>query len=296
MGNWTCRHACWLALALSLLPAPSFGQDSQDSYASAPSGAGATPQDTAAADADNSEFWRKVNLDPALLSTPAKPLKARPSLFESKSLDVKRNDNPDGTASISINKPLPTAWDTNVGSDLGFSDTTRSFDVTRPMPAINDQQSRAVWANVAVPDVASINTRVDSGQDQGKLGTSVQRSVPLGERFSVSVQDTYSVTEAYGIPAVTSPVPLASAPVASTPTTPGLPQVWGNDRQVKLNVLPTGTTLGAGWTNTTGDPVTHNTFSAEQKVYGALHVTTSVTDIGQPSASKSITAGFKVNW
>ena len=287
---------CWLALGGFLLPGAGFAQDIS---ASAVGGAAAlsTPQhDAAAPDADTSEFWRKVNLDPALLDTPAKPLKAPRSLFESKSMEVKRSDHPDGTASISINKPLPTAWDAKVGSDLGFTDMrTSRFNATQPMPAITDQQSRAVWASVAVPDVASINTRVDSSQDQGKLGASVQRSVPLGERFSVSVQDTYSVTEAYGVPEVTSPVPLASAPVAST-ATPPLPQIWGNDRQVKLSVLPTGTTFGAGWTNTTGDPVTHNTFSADQKIYGALHVTTSVTDIGQPTASKSVTAGFKMNW
>jgi hypothetical protein len=42
--------------------------------------------------------------------------------------------------------------------------------------------------------------------------------------------------------------------------------------------------------------VTHNTFSAEQKLYGPLQVTTTVTDFGQMTSSKSITAGFKLHW
>jgi hypothetical protein len=36
--------------------------------------------------------------------------------------------------------------------------------------------------------------------------------------------------------------------------------------------------------------------SAEQKLYGPLHVTTAVTDLGQTTSNKSITAGFKLNW
>ncbi|MFY9880600.1 MAG: hypothetical protein WAK39_14545 [Pseudolabrys sp.] len=40
------------------------------------------------------------------------------------------------------------------------------------------------------------------------------------------------------------------------------------------------------------DPVTHNTLSAEQKLYGPLQVTTAVTDFGQTSSSKSI-SGFQ---
>ena len=63
--------------------------------------------------------------------------------------------------------------------------------------------------------------------------------------------------------------------------TPAAQQVFGNEKAVKFNILPTGTTLGAGFANASNDPVTHNTFSADQKLYGPLHVTTAVTDVGQ---------------
>src|SRR5262245_10535836 len=78
--------------------------------------------------------------------------------------------------------------------------------------------------------------------------------------------------------------------------TPGSSQVFGNERAVKFNILPTATTLGAGLTSVTNDPIIHNTFSAEQKLYGPLQVTTALTDFGQVTSSKSINAGFKVHW
>jgi hypothetical protein len=86
---------------------------------------------------------------------------------------------------------------------------------------------------------------------------------------------------------------LMTLPSASAPPSG---QVSGNERSVKFNILPTGTTLGVGLTSVSNDPIAHNTFSAEQKLYGPLQVTTAVTDFGQTTSSKSISAGFKVHW
>ncbi|HEX5507406.1 MAG TPA: hypothetical protein VFX37_02780 [Pseudolabrys sp.] len=283
-----CALACFFVIAVVTGPGTALAQGAGEP-ASVPSSAGTGGE-------DNSEFWSKVALDPAVPDTPAKPLAASPSLLASKPLDVTRSDNPDGTGSISINKSLATPWDAKIGSSLGYSDTSSSdFDPTRPLPATkNADQSRAVWADVAVPEVGSINTRVDTGSDQGKYGTSIARSMPLGSHLSFTAQDSYSITESYGTSAVTSAIPLAAIPANSSAAAPS--QIWANERKVNLNVLSTGTTFGAGWTTATGDPVTHNTFSADQKLYGSLHVTTSVSDAGRPTASKSITAGFKMSW
>lgn len=119
--------------------------------------------------------------------------------------------------------------------------------------------------------------------------------MPIGSNFSMTLQNSYSVTGAYGTPqAGPSDLPLMAMPTA--PATQPTPQVWGNERLAKFDVLPTGTTLAAGLASTSIDPVTHNKLSAEQKLYGPLHVTTAVTDIGQPVTNKSISAGFKLNW
>ena len=152
----------------------------------------------------------------------------------------------------------------------------------------------AAWASVGVANIASVDARVDPSSEQGKLGTTLKQSIPLGRRFAVTVQDTYSVTENLSQPS-TAPadMPLMALPPAATPAAP---QVFGNERAVKFNILPTGTTLGAGVTTASNDPVTHNTVSAEQKLYGPLQVTTAVTDFGQATINKKISAGFKLHW
>jgi hypothetical protein len=138
-----------------------------------------------------------------------------------------------------------------------------------------------------------VDARVDPFNEQGKVGPRSSNRF-LGDCFAVTLQNTYSVTETLGPPA-TGPtdMPLVTLPSASAPTSG---QVFDNERSVKFNILPTGTTLGAGPTSVTNDSITHNTFSAEQKLYGPLQVTTAVTDFGQTTSSKSISAGFKVHW
>jgi hypothetical protein len=89
---------------------------------------------------------------------------------------------------------------------------------------------------------------------------------------------------------------MVAAPPPAEPAAQGPSQVWGNEKSVRLNIQPTGTTLAAGITTASHDPVTHNTISADQKLFGSLHVTTAVSDIGQPVTNKSTTAGFKLNW
>ena len=104
----------------------------------------------------------------------------------------------------------------------------------------------------------------------------------------MSVTDTLGARNAgnAGEPLLAAVPPATAAPA----------QVWGNEQKLKFDVLPTGTSLSAGIATSSIDPVTHHSLSADQKIYGPLHVTTSVNDIGEPTASKSITAGLKLNW
>jgi len=101
------------------------------------------------------------------------------------------------------------------------------------------------------------------------------------------------MTETFGAPTpAPSDLPLMSEPAA----TPATQQIWGSQKAVKLDVLATGTSLGAGVATASNDPVTHNTLSADQKLYGPLHLTTAVNDVGQPTVSKRISAAFRLNW
>ncbi len=175
---------------------------------------------------------------------------------------------------------MNTEWDTRLGGDLSLAGTPSStYDPLKPLPVTaKEQRAGAAWANVTVPDVATIEVRVAPSDEQRKFATTLQRSVPLGSALSLTLQNDLAVTET-----------LPSMPGPST-------QVWDSARKVKINIAPTGTTFAAAATSSSADDVTHHTLSAEQKIYGGLNVTTSVTDPGQPTSSKSLKAGFKMNW
>jgi len=239
-----------------------------------------------------------LTFDPSNLAStaPAKPLRL-PGLSNRNGLDVSRTAKPDGSSTVVVKQPLPIDWEAKVGADLGLAATaTDSYQPGSPMPWTRDGRgSGAAWASVGVSNLATLDARVDPSNDQGKVGTTLKHSMPVGSTFSVTLQNSYSVTETFGPPAAAaSDLPLMAVPTVAA--TQPMPHVWGNEKIAKFDILPSGTTLAAGLASTSSDPVTHNKLSAEQQLYGPLHVTTAVTDVGQPSSSKSITAGFKLNW
>lgn len=249
-----------------------------------------SPEDSAIID-------KALALDPfSFTNKPAKPLRL-PAWSNSKSLDVSRADHADGSGTVIVKKPLPINWDAKVGADLGLAPNNSSgYDPRNPLQIRRDDSgSGAAWASLNVPQIATVDARVDPRNDQGRLGTTFKRSLPIGPDFAVSLQSGYSLTETMGAsPAAASDIPLRIAPAGETaqPT----PRVWGNENIAKLDILTTGTTLGAGLSSTSTDPVTHNTLSAEQKIYGPLGITTAVTDFGRPGESKSVNARFKLTW
>jgi len=280
--------AWWMVAALVCAGAPAAAQDAGGNDAVNPQAEGTLTPEQASA------LGNALIFDPANLAAtaPARPLRV-PTLANQDKFDFTRTDKPDGSSTTAVKQPLASEWGAHVGAD--FNSTPDGYQPRRPLSVKNgSQDSGAAWASVGVPNLASVDARVDPTSDQGKLGGTLKQSVPLGSKFSVSVQNTTSVTEMFN-PSTAGPsdIPMMAAPAATALPTP---QVWGNERIAKLNILPTGTTLGAGQTTASNDPVTHHTFSAEQKLYGPLNVTTAVTDLGQPTASKSISAKFKLNW
>jgi hypothetical protein len=254
------------------------------------------PQDSALLDA-------ALQLDPTQFGGPAKPLHI-PGPIDAKpaALDMARTDRPDGTSTVIVKKPLTpawTEWDAKVGADLGLAtDTPNAFSPRNPLRVTRSGSgSGAAWASLGVPQLATVNARVDASNELGRLGTTLTRSLALGATFAVTLQSSYSVTETFGQPRVSpSDVPLMTLPNATAAAAEPVPHVWGNSNVAKFDILSTGTTLAAGLSSTSTDPVTHNTLSAEQKIYGPLRVTTAVTDVGQAGESKSIGARFKLNW
>lgn len=253
--------------------------------------------ETALSPEDSAIIDRALALDPAsFINAPVKPLRL-PALAATKGLDLSRTDRADGSGTVIVRKPLATEWDAQVGADIGLAaNAPQGYGRDNPLGVTRgDSGSGAAWATVGVTKFATIDARVDPNNEQGRIGTTFKQSLPVGDKLAVSVQSRYSVTETLGQPqAGTSDIPLRVAP-AGDPAA-AVPRVWGNENIAKLNILPTGTSLGAGLTSSSTDPVTHNTISAEQKIYGPLSATTAVTDVGRASQSKSLSARFKLTW
>jgi hypothetical protein len=262
----------------------------------------ATAPEPAPLDADaTAALGQALTFDPASLAAaaPAKPLRL-PDLPAPAGLNVSSSDKPDGSANVAIKQPLPTDWDAKVGVDLSLAAPPPvSYQPNQPLPGSEGgSSSGAAWASMGVPNLASLDARIDPGSDQGRLGTTLQHSIPVGRDFSLTLRDSYALTGALGTsdPTAAAPpglpviaLPHAAAGAATEP-------VWRNERGVKFDILPTGTTLAANFASASNDSVTHDTLSADQKLYGPLHVTTSVTDIGEPTINKKITAGLKLHW
>jgi len=153
--------------------------------------------------------------------------------------------------------------------------------------AIPDQSTGVAWANVTAPgldaplgwDKTSIDTRLDPSQEQGKLGTTLSRSVPVGENFSVTLQNGVAVTRT---------LPSGAQPPS---------QSWASSQAVRFNILPTDTTLSVGANISTTDDKWLRTLSAEQKLFGGpVSITGTVSETPSGEASKSLKAGFKRTW
>jgi hypothetical protein len=184
-------------------------------------------------------------------------------------------------------KPPAVDWNAKVGVDYR----------TPPIPAaefrleqlvagaVPVQATGVAWANVSAPglgwDKTIVDTRVDPLQDEGKLATTLSRSVPVGESFSLTLQNRATVTRTLGNSALGSEAS----------------QVWASSQAVRFNILPTETTVAVDASISSVDDKWLRTLSAEQKLFGGpFSLTGSVAETQSGTPAKSLTAGFKTTW
>ena len=237
--------------------------------------------DTADPQAIDPQVWESLTVDISRLSHEPRRVTRRPQV-ELAAPEWKRADRPNGTAQFTVKKPLPLVWDARIGADLNPAAGPAYDRSQQPWPALNDRGTGAAWLDVAVPNLAAVELRMNSETDRSKFGASLSRSLPLGNEYKFPIENKFVVVEPSG---VAPPVPSAVAPRA-----------WNTDRMVQFDILSSGTTLLAGTTSSTANNVTHSKLAAEQKIYGPFNVTTALTDLGAPTAAKSISAGMKLNW
>ena len=185
-------------------------------------------------------------------------------------------------------KPSASLWDGKIGIDYRKPSIPGAdfYPDQLANGAIPDQSTGAAWATLTAPgleaplgwDKTSIETRVDPSQEQGKLGTTLSRSVPVGDNVSVTLQNGLTVTRT---------LPSAAAPR----------QGWASSQALRFELLPTDTSVSVGADISSGDDKWLRTLSAEQKLFGGpVSVTGTVSETPGGDHSKSLKAGFKRTW
>ena len=127
-----------------------------------------------------------------------------------------------------------------------------------------------------------MEARLDPSQEQSKLGTSLSKSLPLSEQYSLSLQNGYNLVE-QGI----IPVPgIVSRPARNYET----------DQSAKLSITDTGTSFTAGQTLSSTDDKWLRKVGAEQKLFGGVSISGSIGETTLGTTNKSLSAGFKQSW
>jgi len=306
------------ALALLLAAAPVWPSRAQSASATddpaAPAASDSTeahsaeerPAETRPAEADDVDMtgidvnnldWSQLNVDASTLMAAAAP---KPSAAQhitgngntGNEMAWSGGDRPNGASSVSVKQSVSPFWDTRVGADMTVTREPTTMAELVAEKAANGgalpQSSGSVWAAISAPgagsiwDKTAIEARLDPTQEQSKLGTSISKSVPLTEQYSLTLQNGYSMVQ-QGL------VPVPGIAAHAT-------RIYETEQSAKLSIDDTGTSLTAGQTLSSSDEKWLHKFGAEQKLSDGVSVSGSIGETAQGTTSKSITAGFKRSW
>jgi hypothetical protein len=236
--------------------------------------------------------WSQLNVDASTLISPASKARAAPP-GAGTDMSWSSQDKPNGSAAVSVKQPLSPFWDARVGADMTVVNqpqTLTGADLVRQKFSSDSQPSQSsgsAWAAITAPGVASIwdrtavEARVDPSQEQSKLGTSLSKSLPLSQQYSLTLQNGYNVIQ------------QGTAPV------PGIGHAMRNyevDRSAKLSIADTGTSFIAGQSLSSTDDKWLRKIGAEQKLFGGVTINGSIGETALGTSNKSLTAGFKRSW
>jgi hypothetical protein len=237
--------------------------------------------------------WSQLNVDASTLISPASKARAAPP-GAGTDMSWSSQDKPNGSAAVSVKQPLSPFWDTRIGADMTVvhqPQTLTSADLVRQKFSSDSQPSQSsgsAWAAITAPGVASIwdktaiEARVDPSQEQSKLGTSLSKSLPLSEQYSLTLQNGYNVIQ-QGL----APVPGIGGHATRN---------YEVDRSAKLSIADTGTSLIAGQSLSSTDEKWLRKIGAEQKLFGGVTINGSIGETALGTSNKSLTAGFKRSW
>ncbi len=258
--------------------------------------AAADPADADIKDADIPDIkeldWSQLNVDASTLMTgPVPKAPGAPRKATTSEMTWSAKENANGSA-VSVKQPISPFWDARVGADMTVTRQPSTMSELLSEKAANGgsepQSSGTAWAAVTAPGVATIwdktaiEARVDPLQDQSKLGTSLSKSLPLSEQYSLTLQNGYNVIQ-QGI----SPAPGLAGRITRN---------YETEQSARLSITDTGTSFSAGQSLSSGDEKWLRKIGAEQKLFGGVSVSGSISETPLGIPSKSISAGFKQSW
>lgn len=258
----------------------------------APAAEPAAMPDADVADINGLELdWSQLNVDASTLAT--RPVsKSRSPQAAGSDMSWSSKNNANGSAGVSVKQPLSPFWDTRIGADMTVAPQPSTMSELLAEKVANGgnapQSSGTAWAAITAPGVGSIwdktavEARVDPGQESSKLGTSLSKSLPLSDQYSLTLQNGYNVTQ-QGI----LPVPGIVARAARS---------YETEQSARLNIADTGTSLVAGQTLSSTDEKWLRKIGAEQKLFDGVSISGSIGETPLGAISKSLTAGFKHSW
>jgi hypothetical protein len=237
--------------------------------------------------------WSLLNVDASTLTGPAPKGSAASKGAGSVEAAWSANERANGTSAVSVKQSITPFWDTRIGADMtvarqGTATTSELLSEKLANGGSLPQSSGTAWAAITAPGVASIwdktsvEARVDPGSEQSRLGTSLSKSLPLSEQYSVTLKNDYNLIQ-QGI----VPVPgIVSHPTRSHET----------DQSARLGIADTGTSLIAGQTLSASDDKWLRKVGAEQKLFDGVTISGSIGETPSGAANKSLSAGFKRSW
>jgi hypothetical protein len=238
--------------------------------------------------------WSLLNVDASTLTTPPASKARLPQQAGPAEMSWSSKDNANGAADVSVKQDVSPFWDTRVGADMTVvnqPETLTGADLLRQKYSSDgppSQSSGTAWAAITAPGLGSIwdktavEARLDPSQEQSKLGTSLSKSLPLNEQYSLTLQNGYNVIQ-QGI----VPVPgIAAHPVRN----------YQSDQSAKLSIADTGTSFIASQSLSSTDDKWLRKIGAEQKLFGGVSISGSIGETPQGTSNKSLTAGFKQSW
>ena len=262
-------------------------QEAAESEPTGKDAAAATTEDTDIANLDID--WSLLDVDAStLMTTNAKQLHAGPRAAPAVGAAWSTQDKAYGST-VSVKQPVSPFLDTRVGADMTVVRQPQTFAELLAEKATNGgndpQSSGSAWAAVTAGGVGSIwdktavEARIDPAQDQGKLGTSLSKSLHLGDQYSLTLENGYNMTQGF------APMPGGASHAT-----------YATEQTAKLGITETGTSFSAGQSLSTTDDKWLRKIGAEQNIVGGFNISGSIAETPLGIANRSISAGFKHSW